>query len=425
MKTAIWWVREDFRLTDQPFLHQLSSEFDFLIPIVLDLPIKNSKFGFSTIGEHRLRFREESIQALESNLKRLGSGVKWFEHSNIDLALRTLLPFCPNPVLFYRDIPTTYEQKEVKQIASLPLKAVSYCDNLLWTEDQLPFSLDKLPLHFTPFRHKVESANPSVFCSQAPTTLPPLPPGIILQDALPHRESNSQPHFRGGEPEGIQRVNYYLWESHAIRTYKETRNGLALPNDSSRFSIWLSSGCLSVRWIWTEIVRYESEYGSNDSTYWLKFELLWREFFKWTERRYGNRIFQLSGLGNKSASDCFSPEIFQSWINGTTGDELTDAVMRELRATGYTSNRGRQNAASYLIHDLGQDWRSGAAWFERQLIDYDPASNFGNWGYIAGVGTDPRGGRKFNTIQQASNYDPDGAFRSFWLKPMDSVDSGT
>jgi deoxyribodipyrimidine photo-lyase len=172
-------------------------------------------------------------------------------------------------------------------------------------------------------------------------------------------------------------------------------------------------------------VRYESEYGSNDSTYWLKFELLWREFFKWTERRYGNRIFQLSGLGNKSASDCFSPEIFQSWINGTTGDELTDAVMRELRATGYTSNRGRQNAASYLIHDLGQDWRSGAAWFERQLIDYDPASNYGNWGYIAGVGTDPRGGRKFNTIQQASNSDPDGAFRSFWLKPMDSVDSGT
>jgi deoxyribodipyrimidine photo-lyase len=78
------------------------------------------------------------------------------------------------------------------------------------------------------------------------------------------------------------------------------------------------------------------------------------------------------------------------------------------------SNRGRQNVASYLIHDLKVDWRAGAAYFERMLIDYDAASNYGNWLYIAGVGNDPRPFRKFNTKMQQEYYDPEGTFVEKW-----------
>ncbi|MGB0194829.1 MAG: FAD-binding domain-containing protein, partial [Schleiferiaceae bacterium] len=87
---------------------------------------------------------------------------------------------------------------------------------------------------------------------------------------------------------------------------------------------------------------------------------------------------------------------------------------KELAATGFMSNRGRQNVASYLVHDMGLDWRPGAAYFESQLIDYDPASNYGNWLYNAGRGNDPRPFRKFNTKFQAERYDPEGTFVRQW-----------
>jgi deoxyribodipyrimidine photo-lyase len=93
---------------------------------------------------------------------------------------------------------------------------------------------------------------------------------------------------------------------------------------------------------------------------------------------------------------------------------MVDAGMHELAATGYLSNRLRQIVASYLIHDLACDWRAGAAWFEAQLIDFDVYSNQGNWLYIAGRGTDPRGGRRFNPQKQAHDYDPDGHYRALW-----------
>ncbi len=101
--------------------------------------------------------------------------------------------------------------------------------------------------------------------------------------------------------------------------------------------------------------------------------------------------------------------------------------MNELNATGYLSNRGRQIAASCLVNELGIDWRCGAAYFEQQLVDYDVASNWGNWQYIAGVGADPRGGRHFNLEKQRDLYDPDRHYIERWqgapaAAAIDSVD---
>ena len=108
---------------------------------------------------------------------------------------------------------------------------------------------------------------------------------------------------------------------------------------------------------------------------------------------------------------------FRRWVQGKTGQEFVDTMMKELYFTGELSNRGRQCAASYLIHDLHIPWWWGAQWFEHLLVDYDVSSNWGNWAYIAGVGADPREVRRFNMVKQAKMYDPDGSYRR-WGKKM-------
>ena len=101
---------------------------------------------------------------------------------------------------------------------------------------------------------------------------------------------------------------------------------------------------------------------------------------------------------------------FQAWCDGKTGIPFVDANMRELKLSGFMSNRGRQNVASFLVKDLGLDWRLGAEWFESQLLDHDVCSNYGNWNYSAGIGNDPRENRKFNMIKQGLDYDKDGEY---------------
>ena len=89
--------------------------------------------------------------------------------------------------------------------------------------------------------------------------------------------------------------------------------------------------------------------------------------------------------------------------------------MKELNATGFLSNRGRQIVASCLVNELGLDWRAGAGYFEDKLIDYDACSNWGNWQYIAGVGADLAAGATLIFYKQAETWDADGAYRAKWL----------
>jgi deoxyribodipyrimidine photo-lyase len=223
--------------------------------------------------------------------------------------------------------------------------------------------------------------------------------------------------FKGGETEGYKRLNNYFFETQAISTYKETRNGMIGENYSTKFSAWLALGCLSPREIYYELKKYEYQFSANESTYWLEFELLWRDYFRFMMKKYSNKFFQQAGIQAKNDNlHKHNNDLLLTWINGQTGVDFIDANMIELKSTGFMSNRGRQNVASYLCNNLKLDWRYGAAYFEQQLIDYDVCSNWGNWAYLAGVGNDPRGNREFNIEKQAKDYDKSMAFRNLWLK---------
>ena len=189
-----------------------------------------------------------------------------------------------------------------------------------------------------------------------------------------------------------------------------------------------------MRLVAAEAARYEKERVKNKSTYWLVFELMWRDFFRFYCAKHGAALWRPQGLVSRAGGvgwadappgslvgelSKFEKEELRRWKEGLTGMPLVDANMRELSRTGYMSNRGRQNVASYLTLDLGVDWRAGADHFESLLIDYDPCSNVGNWLSVTGL----TGGRvnRFNIVKQANDYDKDGRYVHHWLPELASV----
>jgi deoxyribodipyrimidine photo-lyase len=322
-----------------------------------------------------------------------------------------------------------YEEKQTEALVQTELwkyhcELLTFSTSTLYHAEDLPFSIKDIPEVFTNFRKKTEKDaiirksfdQPMVINSPeiGPIILPTIDDLGIQEVAIDNRAAIQ---FKGGESEAIKRLNYYFFETKSISNYKETRNGMVGADYSSKFSAWLALGCISPTYIYLELKKYESQFGANESTYWLVFELLWRDYFRFMMKKHQNKIFLKSGIQNKELSiNQFDIKLLEDWVNGKTGVDFVDANMNELQLTGFMSNRGRQNVASYFCNDLKLDWRYGASYFEQQLIDYDVCSNWGNWAYLAGVGNDPRGNRYFNIEKQAIDYDKNKTFRDLWLK---------
>jgi len=238
---------------------------------------------------------------------------------------------------------------------------------------------------------------------------------------LPEFDHRAVLRFKGGETVAKKRLQSYFWQADCLREYKETRNGMLGANYSSKFSPWLALGCISPRYINDQVIKYEAERVKNNSTYWLIFELIWRDFFRFIVAKHGNQVFQIKGMQGVDIPWHEDWQSFKLWQQGKTGYPLVDANMRELANTGFMSNRGRQNVGSFLTKNLGINWQMGAEWFESLLIDYDVCSNWGNWNYTAGVGNDARGFRYFNISKQTKDYDPKGEYIKHWLPELASL----
>ena len=225
--------------------------------------------------------------------------------------------------------------------------------------------------------------------------------------------------FNGGETAALDRVKDYIWEKDLLKVYFDTRNGMIGANYSTKFAPWLAHGCVSPRYIAKECRRYEEERVANKSTYWVVFELLWRDFFKFFALKHGNAIFFPEGTAGMDKKWGHYEKSIEAWKEGRTGYPLVDANMRELAATGFMSNRGRQNVASFFAIDMNQDWRYGADYFESTLMDYDVHSNWGNWCAAAGM----TGGRlnRFNIFKQSKDYDALGEYVRLWLPELKNV----
>lgn len=437
-KIGLYFFTNDLRFTHNELLSLACNQVDELIGVVM--PIKVSPFvqhhsGERRVGDQRLLFWQQSVEDLAKQFAVQNKSLFTMNASEAENLIQ-LIEMCQVSNVYCSQHSGSDEYKLLREVQdSLPdLKVISTSNSTLLNKAVLPFELNKLPKSFTRFRKSVE-ANSELLNITDHSPAPVLPRiSNTLEDtvkrapnisAVKISEANQTLHpssqsgvaiFEGGESAGLAHITDYFRHSYASH-YKQTRNALDGMSHSTKFSPWLALGCLSPKTIVSTLRQYEDQYGSNESTYWIQFELLWREYFYWRARAAGHALFtnpQDSHALSTKAHDVNTKAkvAFNRWKMGNTNYPIVDACMRELNATGYMSNRGRQLAASCLIYELGCDWRWGAAYFETQLIDYDVASNWGNWSYIAGMNGQQT--RHFDLEKQTQMYDPQHEFIQRW-----------
>jgi deoxyribodipyrimidine photo-lyase len=434
-KIGLFWFTNDLRIEDNPALYKAAVEVDKLICVYCVRP--KSTFGDqqapNKLSPNRQQFLYDSLIDLEKSLAEQGQQLLVEFKSPAD-AISELITQHNISHIYRSDNAGEYERKIwntlCKRYAMIQFHQVD--SHTLFDRSQLPFTLDNLPDSFSKFRRLVEK-----IIVREPLAKPPRIPASCLtskydwqsiwKEQSLHSQLGDGQLFKGGAEAGRQHLENYF-KTNRASTYKETRNGLDGISYSTKFSPWLCNGSISARQIISQLHQYEAEIEANDSTYWIYFELLWREYFQWYAHSHKANLFKFNGIKNSNPTTSFYPERFQKWCQGNTPYPIVNACMKQLNTTGYMSNRGRQLVASCFVHELNLDWRYGAAYMEQQLIDFDVASNWGNWQYLAGVGTDPRGHRRFDLVKQTKIYDPEGAFIKTWggdqhLVQLDSRDT--
>ncbi|WP_435624968.1 DASH family cryptochrome [Flagellimonas sp.] len=422
------WFGNDLRVNDNQSLSNAMQGDNVLAVYFFDPRYyTRDSFGFKKTERFRARFLIETVSELKVNLQTIHIPLLVF-HDRPE----TVLPDLVNKYSIHQ----IFKQKEwtaeetsilnkVKSNLAPGVQIIESFDQFLFHPDDLPYpSFHSIPNVFTQFRKRCEkeaavrpivskpSPLPKTNLVENQTKIPTLK-DLGLDDF--EIDPKSAFPFKGGENEALNRLQHYFWDTQKLAYYKKTRNGLVGTDYSSKFSPWLANGSISAKTIYWEVKKFEKEIKKNQDTYWLVFELIWRDYFKYVSLKHGNHIFKLGGILQKDYSWKSDEHHLKSWIEGTTSEPFVNANMKELRQTGWMSNRGRQNVASFWAKELKQDWRIGAAYFESMLLDYDVHSNWGNWMYNSGVGNDPRD-RKFNIKRQADMYDSKGKFQNLWLQ---------
>jgi deoxyribodipyrimidine photo-lyase len=425
-KVGIVWFRNNLRLHDNEPLHRAVTECDQIIAVYTPVFHLNgtTPSGFPKVGPHRYRFLREAVDSLRENLRTLGGELHILPGNPI-AEIRKITQATGSQVVYTNSEHTAEEIEWEEDLKNNGLEVKTYETLLLVHPEDVSKGVDRLPKGFTSFRKRQEAHWTIRNEFPKPTSIPFAKIDFATGDmptfnetglSQPEDESRAAIHFEGGEDAALERLHTYFWQRDELRNYKFKRNGLLGEDYSSKFSAWLALGCISPRHIYWEVKRYEREVHKNVSTYWLVFELLWRDFFRLTAIKQGNNFFKYPRNRTIERTDKFD-----KWMKGQTGIPFIDANMIELARTGFMSNRGRQNVASFLCKDLGVNWQLGAEYFEHMLIDYDPCSNYGNWMYVAGVGADPRKDRYFNILKQANMYDEKGKFVLHWLPELRDV----
>lgn len=416
------WFKNDLRLDDNPALLACLDGHS-LLPVYLFDPddLEPGPTGCRRLGVHRARLILESLAALDTELRRRGSGL---------LVLHGRAEEC---------LPALAERLGVQQLVTSEEADPLWRERIAAVRRRLgtvllretpgnglypPLAELPRPLRFARFRAALAD-QPPLPVREAPSELPPLPKAAeALLTPLPTPsqlgigEAMALPHsafpFTGGEPAALSRLRDYLRDS--LADYREQRLLLSGSAQASRLSPYLASGCLSVRRLLAELQRHELHNGSDPSSRALRDALLWREFFRQPLLRYGAALFPPEGATAEP------DEGFTAWCVGRTGWPLVDACMRELAASGFLSLRGRQLVAGYLVGVLGLDWRLGAAWFEEHLIDHEKASNWGNWQLLAArCAEDPNYRRRLHPMMLFRELDPHALYVSLWLPELQRV----
>jgi deoxyribodipyrimidine photo-lyase len=414
---SLVWFRRDLRAFDHAALHhalvnsqRVHCVFVFDTDILAPLPA----------GDRRVRFIHACLDELDAELRRM-KGCLIVRHGRaLDEIPQLAARLGAQAVFANGDYEPQARSRDAAVAASLQAQGCafhSFKDHVVFEKNEVltlggqPFSV------FTPYKNawlRRMAAEPDclVRYSVEPhaAALAPAAPG----HALP---SLAEIGFEAGSlplPAGMSGAAQ-LFERFIARLpdYRSARDFPA-EDGTSRLSMHLRFGTISVR----HLVRTARELaasgaGGSGAPAWLS-ELIWREFYAmilFHHPRVIDHAFKPAFDAIDWEKGAAADESFQAWCEGRTGYPLVDAAMAQLNSTGYMHNRLRMVTASFLVKDLGIDWRRGERYFALRLNDYELASNNGGWQWAASTGCDAQPWfRIFNPLTQSRKFDPQGAF---------------
>ncbi|MEN0056164.1 MAG: DASH family cryptochrome [Mucilaginibacter sp.] len=394
-KTILVWFRNDLRIHDNEILLEAVRKADKVLPVYCFDPyyFQRTPSGATKIGNFRARFLLEAVADLRKNLQAYGAELIIRIGNPAEILPQLAEQYQVNEVYHHREV--AYEETDISEqveaaLWKMRLNLKHFIGHTLYHKEDLPFPIKDIPDSFAVFKKKVErdsNVRPGVSTPDHITTpeitdageLPTLQQLGLDEPVDDPRATN---YFQGGETAALVQLHKYFSQSEQSVKPKNARSIIA--NNSSKLSPWLAVGCISPRQVYWEIFKHtQDSFAQNASM--LKLELLWRDYFRFMFKKHGQKFIKTETTEESTQILATNELDFNKWAHGDTGIPFIDACMHELNATGYICNQCRQIVASYLVHELHADWTRGAAYFEEKLIDYSPASNWGNWAFVAGV----------------------------------------
>ncbi|KQM78820.1 deoxyribodipyrimidine photolyase [Pedobacter sp. Leaf216] len=420
-KKILVWFRNDLRLHDNEMLVEAIAKSDSILPVYILDPrsFGETKYGTLKTGNIRAQFILESVLGLRSSLKQIGGNLLIAQGNPEDIIPQLVQEYEITEVYHHREV--AREETHVSTLVEnalwkLRVNLKHFIGHTLYNKEDLPFPIKDIPDAFNQFKKKIERDSIIKPCFAAPDrinvaevidwgTLSSL---ADLNLTPPQKDQRSDFEFVGGEAEGLAHLQKVIV---AMQQAATTKNLIL----ASKLSAWLAMGGLSPRKVYWEIKKMEGVPNTKAMFNHILLGLLWRDYFRFMFKKYGNTFFSPDGFGSQGLIDIVNEQDnFNKWKNAQTGFAVVDAVMTELNQTGFISNIARQTAALYLINNLEVSWIFGAAYFEEKLIDYNPASNWGNWANVAGVGNDQKSKNVFDLDKNIKNLDPKGNYSLTW-----------
>ncbi|MDB5131011.1 MAG: deoxyribodipyrimidine photolyase [Mucilaginibacter sp.] len=424
-KTILVWFRNDLRIHDNEILFEAARKADKVLPVYCFDPFyfKKNTSGNAKTGNLRARFLIESVADLRENLRSIGGELIIRIGNPAEILPQLAEQYKVNEVYHHREV--AHEETDISEqvetaLWKIKLNLKHFIGHTLYHKEDLPFPIKDIPDSFAVFKKKVERDSTVRPCIGTPeriftpeiTDAGELPSVAQLGLNEPVDDPRSATRFVGGENAALKQLSSCFLNTDQPGMLKSSRNA-AGTEYLSMLSPWLAMGCLSMRKVYWEVIMHQPPYGNL-----LVLDLLWRDYFRFMFKKHGQKFIaakETSAISPKLAAN--QDELFESWKNGETGIPLVDAIMHELNATGYISNSKRQVVAGYLINELKVDWTKGAAYFEEKLIDYSPASNWGNWAFIAGI-NDARESRYQIAGKQPVGMESKSEFIDTWLPAL-------
>jgi deoxyribodipyrimidine photo-lyase len=405
MQTAIWWLRRDLRLDDNPALTTALEQAEQVLPVfILDEKLLQSSYS----SERRTAFLLHGLQQLNGELRERGSQLI-VRRGDPLVELTGLVHETGAEAIFAEADYSPYARRRDERVAAeIPLQLLAgvtvHPPGTVLKPDGKPYTV------FTPFS-RAWQALPRSGGKGLKVDRLNTPAGTAGLDVDALIDSPEDARFPAGAAEAQRRLAAFI-ESR-IAAYGEARNQLDV-DGTSALSPYLRFGMLSARQAAAAAsaaaALAQNPQVRNSAQSWLT-ELIWREFYVHILYHFPHvrkTAFRPELANIQWKND---PDDFSAWQAGQTGYPVVDAGMRQLLELGWMHNRARMITASYLVKDLLIDWRWGERHFMQQLLDGDPAANNGGWQWTAGTGTDAAPYfRVFNPSLQGMKFDPRGNY---------------